>query len=288
MVKGANHSQDLGWGWQERPGVEEYVKLGYAPNNATSQGEHGRRAPPRPWSGRSTTSPSPGSPPDRRPRNRGHTQRGQNWQNIFNPATGYLRPRDDNGAFPDGPASRPRRPAPSARTATTRATPRQYNWSVQQNIAGLIAAMGGKDTGDPPARHLLQPAQRRAERAVHLGRQRDRPTAPWVYDYVGQPWKTQARSQPDRDRLFTTPGRGARQRRPRRDVLLVRVGRARHHPGDPGAPTCRSTARSSRRRHPTRPARRSTWTPAAAESTPTSPAAIERPPFGARSCRSRS
>lgn len=65
--------------------------------------------------------------------------RSQNYRNVFNPATGFMQPRDTNGAFlPDF--------NPEDYTEhICESNAWQYLWSVQHDVDGLIDLMGGKE-----------------------------------------------------------------------------------------------------------------------------------------------
>jgi predicted alpha-1,2-mannosidase len=202
MLKGANHSQVLGWGWQERQCVEEYVQLGYAPNDACSQGAHGRQGVSETleWSiddfaisqmaaaiGDKTTAAQ-------------YQQRSQNWQNTFNPTTGYLQPRDENGAFPNGPAFV--QPSGFGQDGYDEGNAADYGWEVPQNMAGLIGAMGGKDVAIPRLETFFS-QDNAGPNAPYMwaGNEVDL-TVPYVYDYLGQPWKTQAQVRKQEQDLY--------------------------------------------------------------------------------------
>ncbi|WP_211229476.1 GH92 family glycosyl hydrolase [Nakamurella lactea] len=193
MVKGATRSETIGWGWRERPGVEDYVRLGYAPNNADSKGDHGRQGASETleWAIDDFGIAQLAAKVGRHDLAAEFTARSQNWQNIFNPATGYLQPRDDDGAYPAGPAFVTPPAGAFGQDGYDEGNAAQYNWLVPQNMAGLIAVMGGKaaaakrlDTffrqiNDGPNVPYMW-----AGNEVDFG-------VPWVYNYLGQPAKTQ-------------------------------------------------------------------------------------------------
>ncbi|RIJ71056.1 hypothetical protein D1871_15865 [Nakamurella silvestris] len=209
MIKGATQSAPIGWGWWERRGVEDYVRLGYQPNNEDSRGDHGLQGASQTleWAiddyaisrlaekiGRTDVAVE-------------YARRAQNWQNIFNPTTGYLQPRDDNGAFPNGPAFVTPAAGTFGQTGYAEGNSAQYNWLVPQNMAGLIAAMGGKDytanrldtfftqiNNGPNVPYMW------AGNEVNFG-------VPWIYNYLDRPWKTQAAVRRLQTQLFSaTPG----------------------------------------------------------------------------------
>jgi putative alpha-1,2-mannosidase len=108
MVKGATAvptASQLGHGWyEERPQLADYLRLGYTPNvqqaslspvdNGASQTlEYALNdfgiAQMAQALGRTSTAAE-------------FARRAQNWENLVNPATGYLQPRDGSGNFPTG------------------------------------------------------------------------------------------------------------------------------------------------------------------------------------------
>jgi predicted alpha-1,2-mannosidase len=206
MKKGATTSQKVGWGWTERPGVEDYVRLGYAPNNADSQGDHGLQGASETleWATDDFAVSRLAAAVDDRVTAAEYARRGQNWQNIFDPATGYLRPRDDNGAFPAGPGFQTPPAGAFGQDGYDEGNAAQYNWSVQQDIAGLVAAMGGKDKVIPRLDDFFSTLNAGGNAPYDWAGNEIDTTAPWMYDYVGQPWKTQAVTRRFETELFTT------------------------------------------------------------------------------------
>lgn len=206
MKKGATQSRSVGWGWTERPGVEDYVRLGYAPNNAASQGGHGLQGASETleWSiddfaiARLAESVGDHTTAD------AYAKRGNNWQNIYDPSTGYLRPRDDNGAFPAGPGFQTPPAGAFGQDGYDEGNAAQYNWSVQQDMAGLIAAMGGKDTVVPRLDDFFSRLNAGGNDPYDWAGNEIDTTAPWAYDYVGQPWKTQEVTRRFETELFST------------------------------------------------------------------------------------
>ncbi len=122
-------------------------------------------------------------------------RRGQNWQNLFDPATGYLAARQADGSFPPGPAFQPASPADQAQGVAQQGFEEgnavQYTWAVPQNLAGLIGLMGG----DQPAVAKLDTffTQLNATRFAPYDWAGNEPGewVPFDYDYAGQPWATQ-------------------------------------------------------------------------------------------------
>jgi predicted alpha-1,2-mannosidase len=206
MKKGATQSQSVGWGWTERPGIEDYVRLGYAPNNATAQGDHGLQGASETleWAiddfAISQLARSVGDHATEAE----YAKRGNNWQNIFDPSTGFLRPRDDNGAFPAGPGFQTPPAGAFGQDGYDEGNAAQYNWLVPQDIAGLVTAMGGKDKVIPRLDSFFSQLNPGGNAPYDWAGNEIDTAAPWVYDYVGQPWKTQEVTRRFETQLFTT------------------------------------------------------------------------------------
>jgi predicted alpha-1,2-mannosidase len=204
MLKGANHSKVLGWGFQERQCVEEYVRLGYAPNDACSQGAHGRQGVSETleWAiDDFAISRLAAAVGDRRIADK-YQLRSQNWQNTFNPTTGYLQPRDEHGAFPNGPAFVPPPVNAFGQDGYDEGNAADYGWEVPQNMAGLIGAMGSKDVATARLdRFFQQDNAGPNEPYMWAGNEVDL-SVPYVYDYLGQPWKTQAQVRKQEQQFY--------------------------------------------------------------------------------------
>ncbi|MEW2348952.1 GH92 family glycosyl hydrolase [Streptomyces sp. NPDC006684] len=206
MKKNATVSEKVGWGWIARPGVEDYVRLGYAPNNSDSQGDHGLQGASETleWAIDDFAISRLAERVGDRATAREYAKRGQNWQNIYDPATGYLRPRDDNGSFPAGPGFVKPPDTAFGQDGYDEGNAAQYNWLVPQNLAGLVTAMGGKDKVIPRLDAFFEELNAGGnEPYAWMGNEIDT-AAPWVYDYVGQPWKTQEVARRMVNEIYTT------------------------------------------------------------------------------------
>ncbi|HEX6819456.1 MAG TPA: GH92 family glycosyl hydrolase [Ktedonobacterales bacterium] len=110
--------------------------------------------------------------------------RAANWVKLYNPAIGYFEPRNADGTWVGSPGG-------SADYGFVEGDAAQYTWMLPFDIAGLAARMGG------PARAASRlddffTALNAGAFAPHafLGNEVSL-CAPWEYDYLGQPWKTQ-------------------------------------------------------------------------------------------------
>jgi predicted alpha-1,2-mannosidase len=195
-------------GYVERPGIAAYLNRGYAPQTEEFRGGHGvdGASITLEWSvddfAISRFADSLGESAIAA----GFQNRAQYWQNLFNPFTGYISPRSADGAFLDGPGFA----GPTSdfgQDGFDEGNAEQYVWWVPQNIAGLVTALGGR-----------QAAAERLDRFVtELNAGPNEPYlwagnepsfgVPWLYNYVGQPWKTQQTVDRVRSQLFgPTPG----------------------------------------------------------------------------------
>ncbi|AKN18212.1 hypothetical protein B586_19110 [Mycobacterium haemophilum DSM 44634] len=174
-------------GYVERPGIATYLRLGYAPQTA----EFGAGASiTLEWSvddfaiarfadslGDTATAAE-------------FQSRAQYWQNLFNPSTGYISPRSLNGFFRDGPGF-VESSSGFGQDGFDEGNAEQYLWWVPHNVAGLVTALGGR-------RAVARRLDRFTEK-LNVGPNEPYLWAgnepgfgvPWLYNYIGQPWKTQ-------------------------------------------------------------------------------------------------
>ncbi len=133
------------------------------------------------------------------------SKRSYNYQKIFNPETGFFHPRDTFGVFMPGLDYRfP--PGIGGRDAYDENTGYVYRFDVQHNIKHLIELVGGKDAfiealetmfstplgkGKPDFYHIYADHTGNVgqfsmgnEPAMHI---------PYLYNYAGQPWRSQKR-----------------------------------------------------------------------------------------------
>jgi len=126
-------------------------------------------------------------------------KRAQNWRNVFNPKTGFAQPRLADGKFEESfnPAKA------GVGSGFTEGNSWQYSWYEPQDIGGLIHELGG-DGGlvkkldevfdakiDPRAFAGIEDVTGLIGWYAH-GNEPSHHIA-YLYDYAGQPWKTQER-----------------------------------------------------------------------------------------------
>ncbi|CAN5726658.1 GH92 family glycosyl hydrolase [soil metagenome] len=180
--------------------LDEYMKLGYVPVDGGEAGSHGE----------ATSQTMEYAYDDwtiaRMARKLGRTdvadrfdQRAGNWRNVFDTASGFVRPRLANGSFRE-----PFNPARAgADSGFTEGNAWQYSWYQPQDEAGLIRLLGGdaklvakldamfdahvdpKDYADvEDMAGLIGQYVHGNEPSHHLA---------YLYSYAGQPWRTQQR-----------------------------------------------------------------------------------------------
>jgi predicted alpha-1,2-mannosidase len=207
MVSGATTGGVGLGGYVERPGIATYLQRGYAPQMQPFSTDHKTvgASITLEWAvddfaisrfadalGDSATAEA-------------FQNRAQYWQNLFDPTTGYISPRSAAGFFPDGPGFV--EPSDFGQDGFDEGNAEQYVWWVPHNVAGLVTALGGRQAV----------ADRLDRFTTELNAGPDRPYlwagnepgfgVPWLYNYVGQPWKTQQLVDRVRRELFgPTPG----------------------------------------------------------------------------------
>ena len=115
-------------------------------------------------------------------------QRSGNWRKLFNPGSGLIEPRYENGAFPASYDN-------LRGGGFVEGDSVQYSWMVPHDPVGLVGAIGGRMKATARLNHFLRklnggPGATHTDHAL-LGNE---PTlhVPWLYDWTGSPYRTQA------------------------------------------------------------------------------------------------
>ncbi|MGZ4582833.1 MAG: GH92 family glycosyl hydrolase [Mycobacterium sp.] len=180
-------------GYVERPGIATYLARGYAPQSLeflTDQRISGASITLE-WSvddfaisrfadslGDTTTAAE-------------FANRSQYWQNMFNPSTRYVSPRSAiAGFFRPGPGF-VESPVGFGQDGFDEGNAEQYVWWVPHNVAGLVTALGGRRAvADRLDRFTKRVNVGPGEPYLWAGNEPGF-SVPWLYNYVGQPWKSQ-------------------------------------------------------------------------------------------------
>ena len=172
-------------GYVERPGIAAYLELGYAPETFGASASITLE-----WSvddfaiarfaeslGDAATAAE-------------FQNRAQYWQNLFNPTTRYISPRDAMGFFQPGPGFVDS-PLGFGQEGFDEGNAEQYVWWVPHNVAGLVTALGGRTAvGDRLDRFTKELNAGPKEPYLWAGNEPGF-GVPWLYNYIGQPWKTE-------------------------------------------------------------------------------------------------
>ncbi len=107
-----------------------------------------------------------------------YMQRGKNYRNVFDPAVNNMNGRYADGSFYKDFIR------DQHLSFITEGTPWQYNWYVPHDVEGLIELMGGRDAFNADLDEFFAVGQ------YWHGNEPSHHT-PFLYNYSGQPWKTQ-------------------------------------------------------------------------------------------------
>ncbi|WP_068177420.1 GH92 family glycosyl hydrolase [Mycobacterium sp. UM_CSW] len=174
-------------GYVERPGIATYLRLGYLPDTA---GFGAGASITLEWSvddfAISRFAESLGDAATAAE----FQYRAQYWQNLFNPSTRYISPRNAMGFFPPGPGF-VESGSGFGQEGFDEGNAEQYLWWVPQNVAGLVTALGGRSTVAGRLDRLTEELNVGPKEPYLWAGNEPGFGVPWLYNYVGQPWKTQ-------------------------------------------------------------------------------------------------
>jgi len=172
MIKGATQPTQ---GYTERPGNEDYQKLGYVPGEGADTLEYTSadfsiaQFAKRLGDGATYTT---------------FMKRAQNWQNLYNPGTGHLQPRGADGSFA-GTYN------PASSTGWVEGNGAQYDWMVPYDLGGLVTAFGGNAAVQNRLDTFFTKLNAGTQEPYAFMGNEPNANAPWVYAYAGSPAKTQ-------------------------------------------------------------------------------------------------
>ena len=130
-------------------------------------------------------------------------QRAHNWQYLFNPATGYVQPRNANGTFPAGPAFQASLLEPGGELGFEEGNAIQYTWSVPQDLSALSSLMGGDAQATKKLDAFFTALNAGRDRPFDWAGNEPSLWTPWEYDYFGAPSRTQATVRKIADDLYS-------------------------------------------------------------------------------------
>ncbi|WP_443071100.1 GH92 family glycosyl hydrolase [Streptomyces sp. NBC_01476] len=192
----------------QRPALDKYLSLGYVPSDNCHC-----------WGGAAETledaaadfglSELAGRLGDQKTQQT-FADRSGNWTNVFDPnATaqgGYMRDRNSDGSWAGTTFS------PSTGNGFVEGSSARYTWMVYSDVAGLAQAMGGNKAAIARLDAFFRAPDGSFDFSA-ADQTRYDPTnepdinAPYLYDYLGAPYKTQETVRAEVDGLWTnTPG----------------------------------------------------------------------------------
>jgi predicted alpha-1,2-mannosidase len=126
-----------------------------------------------------------------------------NYRNLYNPETGFFHPKDSKGQFIK-PFDYKFSGGMGARDYYDENNAYTYRWDVQHNVADLISLMGGTDRfaayldetfNEPLGRSKFAFYAQLPDQTGNVGQfsMANEPSLhiPYMFNYAGQPWKTQ-------------------------------------------------------------------------------------------------
>jgi predicted alpha-1,2-mannosidase len=196
MVKGATvapTSANEGQGfYPERPQLSDYLQLGYTPNVAETS-----LSPVDNGASQTLEYSLEDFDISQVAQGLGQTalaaqfaQRGQNWEQLLNPNNGYLQPRDGSGNFPNG------NPltvgfGSFGQSGFQEGNAAQYNWAVPQNVTALVNLMGGQTQALSRLDTFFTELNAGPNEPYYWAGNEPDLQAPYLYDYLGAPYRTQ-------------------------------------------------------------------------------------------------
>ena len=198
MLKGATQGcQSTNGSYVERQGLAPYEALGYVPYNLESpvtQANSITGSPEAVWGSAATTleytvddfaiAQFAARVLHNQTVYNEFIARSGNWRNLFDPNTGLIEPRYENGEFPN-PYN------PSEGSGFVEGDAYQYTWMVPQDPVGLFEAMGGDGKAASRLDYFLRDlnGSTHTEHAL-LGNEPTLQT-PWMFDWARRPFRTQ-------------------------------------------------------------------------------------------------
>jgi predicted alpha-1,2-mannosidase len=177
----------------ERPFLDDYLKLGYVPvekdNNAAS---------------RTLEYANADFAVAQFARSLGHEgeyqlflKQSENWKNLLDPTTGWIRPRLSDGTWLPGfdaerslPKKQVDAPATADQKGFEEGNTYQYTFMIPFDYPSLFAAIGGEDKVIPRLDRFFSKLRCWGEPCYNIENEPDF-VVPYAYVFAGQPWKTQ-------------------------------------------------------------------------------------------------
>lgn len=187
MVKGATSSAPTATGYVQRRGIETYLEKRYAPHVEAHRGDHGINGASitQEWSIADFAIAEVAESVGRTDVAQTFRPRSQYWQNVFDPAQDTVAARNLDGTFihPDVSTG-------FGQSGFDEGNSEQYLWLVPQNVAGLVETLGGPDrVADRLDAFTTTFNSGSNAPRLWIGNEPNF-GVPWLYNYIGQSWRT--------------------------------------------------------------------------------------------------
>jgi len=136
--------------------------------------------------------------------------RAQNYKNVFDPSTEFMRGRNYNGIWKK--TFDPAEPFPGGSGEFTEGSSWQYTWFVPQDVTGLIQLMGGKEKFSAKLDELFKvdslkdyfvPSDMTGLIGQYAHGNEPSHHVAYLYNYIGEAWKTQSRVRDIMKKMYT-------------------------------------------------------------------------------------
>jgi predicted alpha-1,2-mannosidase len=108
-----------------------------------------------------------------------YTERAQTWRNLYNPKTGWLQSRRENGKWKP------------LKYDFRESTYNNYFWMVPYNIKGLVDIIGGRGEAEKRLDNLFRRIDAGYDDDWYASGNEPNFGIPWTYNWIGKPYKTQ-------------------------------------------------------------------------------------------------
>lgn len=192
MVKGGTQPGKAPHNGEERPFLEDYLKLGYAPIDKDEIA-----------ASRTLEYASDDFAIAQFAKALGHPEmaarflrQSQNWKNLVDPETKWIRPRNSDGSWLQGfdaDKSLPKRnnaPVATDQKGFEEGNTWQYSFMIPFDYPALFAAMGGESAVIPRLDRFFLKLRCWGQPCYNIENEPDF-VVPYAYVFAGQPWKTQ-------------------------------------------------------------------------------------------------
>lgn len=209
MLKGATDTTSApGQSWYvERPSLADYLAKGYVPNTVASSISpvpNGASETLEYASDDFSIAQLAKSLGDSATYQR-YLGRSQNWANVFDTATGYIEPRDADGAFPPGPPVQ--MSGGFGQSGFQEGNAAQYTWMNPQDLRALFDGIGGNSAVNARLNDFFSQLNVGPNAPYEWAGNEPNLGTPWEYNYSGAPWRTQATVREIATQLYgATPG----------------------------------------------------------------------------------